>query len=131
MNRIDFTLKKFSLPKTKRLVSNKQFKDVLARGRCARKDLLVLYVAANSLNYVRLGVSVGKIHGNAVVRNRLKRLLREAFRQSQDCIPTGFDYLLMLSGPKERLRNVTFEQIKNSFSGLIDYLFDDEQLGGK
>jgi ribonuclease P protein component len=129
--RIGFTLKKFSLPKKKRLVSNNQFKDVLAHGHCARNNLLVLYAAKNNLNYSRLGVSVGKIHGNAVVRNRLKRLLREVFRQSQDSIPSGFDYLLMISGPKETIRDVTFMQIKNSFSGLIDLLLSDRRLREK
>lgn len=63
---------------------------------------------------------MGKFHGNAIVRNRLKRLLREVFRQSQDQIPAGFDYLLMISRNKKTVSNPTFEQIKESFVTLVN-----------
>jgi len=122
-------LKLFSLPKSKRLVRNGQFKDVLDRGLRASDEVLTLYMARNDCGHPRLGVSVGKFWGNAVVRNRLKRLLREAFRQSQDQIPAGFDYLLMisrsrgkseLSGSKETVRQLTFEQAKASLVALVN-----------
>lgn len=122
-------MKRFSLPKSKRLVNNRQFKAVLARNLRVSNGLLTLYMGENDCGYPRLGVSVGKSCGNAVVRNRLKRLLREAFRQSQGQIPAGFDYLLMISpqwlekldksGPKEAARQLTFEQVKASLLALI------------
>jgi len=123
-------LKQFSFPKSKRLVSNKQFRAVLARNLRVSNGLLTLYVAENECGYPRLGISVGKSCGNAVVRNRLKRLLREAFRQSRNRVPEGFDYLLMISpqwmeklneaAPREAVRRLTFEQVKNAFETLVD-----------
>jgi ribonuclease P protein component len=117
----------FSLPKKKRLTSNSQFKAVMANGMRSSDGLLTLYVAKNDFGYSRLGVSVGKSHGNAVARNRLKRILREAFRQNQDYIPAGFDYLLMISlqqskksGEKDTAKQLTFEQVKNSFLALLN-----------
>ncbi len=87
-------------------------------------DLLVLYIAENSLSHPRLGVSVGKSCGAAVIRNRLKRLLREVFRQSQDKIPTGFDYVLMFSQKaakkiKSGNKMPDFEQVKTAFGDLV------------
>ena len=127
-------MKRLSFPKNKRIVTDRQFKAVLARHLRVSDGLLTLNMAENDCGYPRLGVSVGKSCGGAVVRNRLKRLLREAFRQSQDRIPAGFDYLLMISpqwlkkpcllparaaGTKEAVRQLTFEQVKTSFLALV------------
>jgi ribonuclease P protein component len=122
-------LKRFFFSKKQRLAGSKQFEAVLARKVRVANGLLVLYAAENDCGYPRLGVSVGKACGGAVERNRLKRLLREAFRQSQDCIAPGFDYLLMISpqlskklgksiNSKEIVVQLKFEQVKASFLAL-------------
>jgi ribonuclease P protein component len=118
-------MKRLSFPKNKRLTSNTQFKAVMTNGRRLSNGVLTLYMAQNNLKYPRLGVSVGKSFGNAVVRNRLKRLMREAFRQNQLQIPDGFDYVLMISPRWLKKSNAekapkmpTFEQVKTSLLAL-------------
>jgi len=86
-----------SFPKAKRLLANRQFSVVMSRRLAARDGLLVMYALENGLGYSRLGISIGKSCGKAVVRNRLKRLLREVFRQNQQRIPAGYDYVVSMS----------------------------------
>lgn len=112
-----------SFPKKKRLITNKQFRAVLARKLRVSDNLLILYMAENDCGYARLGLSISKSCGGAVVRNRLKRLLREVFRRNQEQIPAGFDYLLMMS-PQWSNRNKddimpTFGQMRTSFLTLV------------
>ena len=122
-------MKRFSFQKSKRLVTNEQFKAVLACKRCVSDELLILYVAENNSGCRRLGISVGKTCGNAVMRNRIKRLLREAFRQSRELLPDGVDYLVMISpkllkkldksaDAKKLVKQLTFDQIKTSLITL-------------
>ena len=123
-------MKRFSFDKKKRLVSNKQFKAVLARNLRVSNELLTLYMAENDCDYRRLGVSVSKSCGGAVVRNRLKRLLREAFRQSQDKIPPGFDYLLMISPQWSKKKDRAVEAKKAVMQGLPAASFLRSKKGG-
>ena len=117
-------MKRYGFPKSARLVNNKQFKDVLSYKKRFSNDLLTLYIAKNNCGRPRLGISAGKSLGNAVTRNRLKRLAREAFRQSQEQIQAGFDYLLIFS-KKLTKKNTskpilpTFEQTKEAFLDLV------------
>jgi len=84
-------------PKRQRLLTNEQFRQVLA-GRVRFVDeLLILYVAKNRCQMPRLGISVSKRMGNAVVRNRIKRLIREVFRQNKHLLQQDVDYLCMIS----------------------------------
>jgi ribonuclease P protein component len=58
--------------------------------------------AENRLAFTRLGLSVGKRVGGAVRRNKIKRILREAFRKNRDRLPAGIDLVVVAEAKEER-----------------------------
>jgi ribonuclease P protein component len=88
-------------------VSEGDFNRIISCKCFVRKGMLRLYAAPNNLGTPRFGVSVSKSCGNAVTRNRLKRLGREAFRLHQHEVITDFDYILIFTQkrPKKKLED--------------------------
>ncbi len=84
-----------TFPQHVRLKTPAQFKAVYDRKRSVSDGVLVVYVAANGLPHPRVGLSVSRKVGNAVVRNRWKRLLREAYRLNRHALPPGLDFILI------------------------------------
>ena len=71
------------------------FDRAYARRKSASDAVLIVYAVENGLPHPRLGCSVSRKVGGAVVRNRHKRLFREAFRLEQDQLPPGVDLVLI------------------------------------
>ena len=114
---------KKSFDKSSRLVKNKQFKAVLEHKCFSRNELMTLYVSGNTVGHARFGVSLSKTVGSAVVRNRLKRLGREAFRDCRDKIDQNYDFLVIYSRnltkkTKSELMKTSIEDVKKSFLEL-------------
>ncbi len=83
------------LPKRYRLTSSADFQRIHAEGRCWSNRIMVLCKRPNGLEMSRFGFSVSRRIGNAVVRNRSKRLLREATRPVCDLVAPGWDIVII------------------------------------
>lgn len=81
--------------KIQSLKKNVQFRIVYKRGKSFSNRLLVLYVYKNNLNCNRVGISVSKKVGGSIVRNRVKRLIRESFRLNDVGLKNGFDLIFI------------------------------------
>jgi ribonuclease P protein component len=75
------------LPKSARLTLRGEFLAVQERGRKLHAGAYVVLALPNTLGFARLGVTASSRVGNAVVRNRLKRWVREAFRAAAAELP--------------------------------------------
>jgi ribonuclease P protein component len=74
----------------------------------------LIFGAANGLPHCRLGLSVSRKVGGAVLRNRWKRLIREAFRTSRPRLPEGLDLVVI---PRKK-DDPELCQIQNSLADL-------------
>jgi ribonuclease P protein component len=82
----------------RRLSRSAEFDRVYREGRSHAGRHLVLYSfprEAGDDDMPRLGLSVGRKVGGAVERNKVKRLLREAFWQSEELLPAGHDFVVV------------------------------------
>ena len=81
--------------KSQRILGSTQFGQVLRRGTCVADGVLVLCALASQRDQPpRLGVTIPKKVGSAVVRNHWKRLIRESFRTQQHELPEGYDFVV-------------------------------------
>jgi ribonuclease P protein component len=78
-----------------RLRRSVDFKRAYNRRQTASDGVLLVFGCENGLPHPRLGLSVSRAVGGAVVRNRWKRRIREAFRLSLDELPTGLDLVVI------------------------------------
>jgi ribonuclease P protein component len=107
------TLPRLTFPQTRRMKTPAEFERCYARKRSASDGVLVVYACENDLPHPRLGCSVSKKVGGAVVRNRYKRLFREAFRLVQNELPAGTDFILIpRSGEEPTLDAVKVSLLK-------------------
>ncbi|RNB77011.1 ribonuclease P protein component [Brevibacillus panacihumi] len=94
-----------------RLRKNEHFQAVFQRGTSAANKQFVLYSARQEGQAAfRAGISVSKKIGNAVIRNRVKRLIREAVARLEDAIPKGVDLVIIARPGVESMSLESIEQ---------------------
>jgi ribonuclease P protein component len=97
-----------------RLKNPKDFRRAFDRRRSSADDNLVIYGVENGCEHSRLGISLSRKKVRAAhARNRLRRLVREAFRLNKSNLPTGVDLIVL-----PRRENVTFDAVQQSLIAL-------------
>ncbi|NLF66946.1 MAG: ribonuclease P protein component [Chloroflexi bacterium] len=104
------------LPAQHRLRHRSAIQRVRRDGRRWHHPLFVLFVAPNGAAISRFAVSASRHTGNAVIRNRLKRRMREALRPYLPSVQGGYDCLLVARQP---LGEATFAEIESALKQLL------------
>lgn len=99
-----------------RLRRRDRFEEIRRHGKCWTHRLLVLCVLPNELPGCRFGFSVSKRVGNAVMRNRVRRRLREIVRLRIPAITPGWDVVLIARPPAAQAE---FRQIESAVERLL------------
>ena len=83
------------LPASQRVRKRREFKLVQDQGNRFTAGALVVMLRSNDLGYRRLGLTVSRKVGNAVVRTKVKRWLREVFRKERGRLPDSVDAVII------------------------------------
>ena len=97
------------------LKSNRDFKNVYSSGKSYANKYLVMYVLKNNTEENRLGISVSKKVGNSVVRHRLARLIREAYRLNTHMFNSGLNIIVIA---RTTAKGKNFAEIESAFMHL-------------
>ena len=89
----------YELPKSSIIRNKFEFNRVYSKGRSYVNQMMIIHLVNSDKVKGKVGFAVGKKIGNAVVRNRIKRLMREAYRISQHCINQNISMILIARKP--------------------------------
>ena len=102
--------------KKQRIKKNAEFQTIFKKGKSFANRQFVVYCLNNEEDYYRVGLSVSKKVGNAVVRNRIKRYIRQTLLEINDQVFPNMDYIIIARNPAAKL---DFHETKKSMEHVL------------
>ena len=103
-------------------MKNKDFQIVYKNGKSYANKYLVMYLLNNNKEENRLGISVSKKVGNSVVRHRVTRLIREAYRLNKEVFKQGYDIVVIARSSAD---GRTYQEIESALLHLAKHLLEN------
>lgn len=103
---------------------NREFSYLYRRGKFYSSDCLIIYIRKNRFPFSRLGITVSKKVGKAVVRNRVRRRIKESYREIEGRIPASYDFVIVA---RNSAAEADYKKILSALkylmkkAGLFDY----------
>lgn len=105
------------MKKELRVKKNKEFQEAFQKGRSfANRQFVVYALTKEGQDFFRIGLSVSKKVGNAVVRNQIKRYIRQAIFELGELLQTGHDYIIIARKPAA---DMDFFEVKKSLTHVL------------
>lgn len=104
------------LHKEWRISRGKEYKGIYNKGRRIPGKYIIVFTQTNNLPHNRFGIVTSKKIGNAVIRNRAKRQIREVIRKNLNNLHPGYDVVVVA---RFSVKEAVFELIENDFLRLM------------
>lgn len=92
------------------------FKKAYDKGKSFGNRNLILYIRKNDLEYSRIGITISKKTGNAVVRNKIKRRMKEIYREFLPDIKEGYDLIFVI---RKNVPDISFQELRSAFKHIL------------
>src|SRR5690554_2489728 len=104
------------MEKKYRLRKNIEFKKVYSGGKNYWNRNLTLFVKKNKLEETRFGITVTKKISNAVVRNKIRRRIKEIYRENFYKIKSGYDLIFI---PKKNVIDISYKELESAMIHIL------------
>lgn len=104
-------MKKYEIVKEKRV-----FDKIIKESKYVKNSAFVIYYEKHEDNFPKFGVAVGKKIGNAVTRNKYKRIIRNLIDKNKFLFKNTFDYIIII---KKSCLNMSYNELDDSLNKLI------------
>jgi ribonuclease P protein component len=104
-------------PKSDRLLKRDEFRRVYEQGRKLHARYFTAFILPGRDSRPRIGITATRKIGNAVERNRARRLLREAFRKNKWLVPAGIDIVINVKRP---LVEAAYGDLEGDFIAFLE-----------
>ena len=99
-----------------RIRKNAEFRAIYRRGKSLSNQLLVLYVFKNNKNINKRGISVSKKVGKSVIRSKVKRLISESYRLTEEQLKKGYDLVFIA---RTAAKDKSYKEIDDAVTNLL------------
>ena len=105
------------MKKEQRVKKDSEFQAVFKKGKSfGNRQFVIYFLKKDKQQAFRIGLSVGKKVGNAVVRNRVKRYVRQAFIELTPRLKCDFDFVIIARTP---VADFSFKEVKSSLLHIL------------
>jgi ribonuclease P protein component len=106
-----------TFPKSDRILKRVEFRRVYEQGRRLHARYFTAFILPSQNERPRIGITATRKIGNAVERNRARRLLREAFRKNKWLVPAGVDIVINVKRP---LVEAAYGDLEGDFIAFLE-----------